>query len=119
MAKVRDRWGSQLVFICAAVGSAVGLGNIWRFPYLVGKYGGGAFLIPYFIMLFLIGIPCLLMEFGLGQHMQAGSIKAFAKINRKLRGIGLASLLCATLIVCYYTVVASWMTLKISFLTMY
>ena len=61
MAK-RERWPSKVIFIFAAVGSAVGLGNVWRFPYLAGKYGGGAFLVPYLLMLFILGIPLLIGE---------------------------------------------------------
>jgi len=76
----RERWSSKMIFIFAAVGSAVGLGNVWRFPYLADKYGGGAFLIPYIIMLFVLGVPLLIMEFAIGQKMQLGEVGAFKKI---------------------------------------
>jgi len=104
----RPRWSSKLIFIFAAVGSAVGLGNIWRFPYLAGKYGGGAFLIPYLIMLFVLGIPLLIMEFAIGQKMQLGAVGAFGKIKRKLSGIGLGGILCGFVVVSYYAVVMAW-----------
>ena len=69
----RERWGSRLLFIFAAVGSAAGLGNLWRFPYLAYKYGGGAFLLPYLAILLLIGVPMLLLEFAIGQRFQKGA----------------------------------------------
>ena len=104
----RDRWPSRTMFVFAAVGSAVGLGNIWRFPYLVGKYGGGAFLLPYLIALFLIGFPLILMEFALGQKMQQGAVGAMRKIDKKLSGIGLAAILSSFGVSCYYAVVMGW-----------
>ena len=70
----RDRWSSRTIFLFAAIGSAVGLGNVWRFPYLAGKYGGGAFLIPYILMLIVLGIPLLILEFAIGQRMQLGAV---------------------------------------------
>ncbi|MFH1317804.1 MAG: sodium-dependent transporter [Candidatus Omnitrophota bacterium] len=104
----RQRWPSRMIFIFAAIGSAVGLGNIWRFPYLAGKYGGGAFLIPYLIMLFLLGVPLLIMEFAIGQRMQVGAVGSFRKIKRKLAGIGLGSVLCGFIVVSYYAVIMGW-----------
>ncbi|MEM1283706.1 MAG: sodium-dependent transporter, partial [Chlamydiota bacterium] len=80
----RERWPSSTMFIFAAIGSAVGLGNIWRFPFLVGKYGGGAFLLPYCIMLFLVGFPLLILEFSIGQKMQLGAVGAFKKVGKNL-----------------------------------
>ena len=62
----RDRWGNRTLFIIATVGSCIGLGNIWKFPYLVFKHGGLSFIITYILMLFLIGIPMLLLELTLG-----------------------------------------------------
>ncbi|MEA2082017.1 MAG: sodium-dependent transporter [Elusimicrobiota bacterium] len=111
----RERWSSKMVFIFAAVGSAVGLGNVWRFPYLAGKYGGGAFLVPYIIMLFIIGVPLLIMEFAIGQKMQMGPIGALKKIQKKLAGIGLASVLCGFVVVSYYAVIMAWSILYMFF----
>lgn len=96
------------MFVFAAVGSSVGLGNIWRFPYLVGKYGGGAFLVPYVLLMFLLGLPLLILEFSLGQKMQQGAIGAFRRIHPKAKGVGLASVLCSFAVSCYYAVVISW-----------
>lgn len=68
----RDRWPSRTAFYLAAVGSAVGFGNVWRFPALAKDYGGGAFFIPYLLALFLIGLPVLILEISLGQVHQTG-----------------------------------------------
>jgi neurotransmitter:Na+ symporter, NSS family len=111
----RERWPSRTMFIFAAIGSAVGLGNIWRFPYLVGKYGGGAFLLPYFIMLFLVGFPLLILEFSIGQKMQQGSVGAFKKIGDKFSGVGLTALFGGFGVSCYYAVVMGWALLYTSF----
>ncbi len=104
----RLRWNSRLIFVFAAIGSAVGLGNIWRFPYLVGKYGGGAFLIPYIIMLLVLGIPLLILEFAIGQRMQLGAIGSFAKIKHKLSSIGFGAVLCGFVVCSYYAVIMAW-----------
>ena len=108
MNKSRDQWSSKMIFIFAAVGAAVGLGNVWRFPFLVGKYGGGAFLIPYLIMLCVMGVPLLILEFAVGQKMQAGAVKSFQKIHPALAGVGLCAVLCGFVISCYYAVVMAW-----------
>lgn len=108
MIKKRDRWPSRMMFIFAAVGSAVGLGNVWRFPYLVGKYGGGAFLLPYMLALFLVGFPLLIMEFALGQKMQQGAVGALGKIDKKLSGVGLGAVLSSFGVSCYYAVIMGW-----------
>ncbi|MCA8939094.1 MAG: sodium-dependent transporter, partial [Planctomycetes bacterium] len=72
----RVHWGSRSAFILAAIGSAVGLGNIWRYPHVAFNAGGGAFLIPYFIALFTAGIPLLMLEYGTGHKMRGSSPKA-------------------------------------------
>jgi len=108
MAK-RDQWSSNLGFLLAAIGSAVGLGNIWRFPYVAYENGGGAFLIPYFIALFTAGIPILMLEFALGHKKQASSPKAFKRIDTKWEWIGWWSVLFVMFgIVAYYIVVIGW-----------
>ncbi len=104
----RARWASRTVFVLAAVGSAVGLGNVWRFPYLAGKYGGGVFLVPYLLALFVVGVPVLMMEFAIGQKMQQGAIGSFTKLHPSWGGLGVLALLSSFIIVCYYAVVMAW-----------
>jgi len=104
----RARWRRRADFIFAAVGAAIGLGNVWRFPYIAFKYGGGAFLIPYFVALLTAGIPLLILEFGLGRMMQAGAPAAFAKVRKNLEWIGWLSLFAVMLIFLYYTVIMAW-----------
>ncbi len=104
----RQKWASRTVFILAAVGSAVGLGNVWRFPYLAARHGGGAFLLPYLIALLVVGIPLLTLEIGLGQTKQQGAIGAFRRAASNFGGLGLFALISAFIIVSYYGVVMAW-----------
>jgi len=87
MAK-RSVWGSKAGFLLAAIGSAVGLGNIWRFGYMAYKNGGGAFLVPYAVALVLAGIPLMILEYALGHREKASPPLAFARISRKWETIG-------------------------------
>ena len=82
----RETWGNRASFLLACIGSAVGLGNIWRFPYLCYKSGGGAFLIPYIIMLILCGLPLLFMELTMGQYTRQGPIGALGKMCPLFQG---------------------------------
>ena len=82
----RERWMNRPTFILAAIGSAIGLGNFWRFPYLTYKYGGAYFFFPYCVCLFLMGIPLLLQELSLGQKFQRGDISVFSLSVTILRG---------------------------------
>ena len=77
----RGHWGSRVEFLLSCVGYSVGLGNVWRFPFLAYENGGGAFLIPYGLMLALEGLPLFYMELALGQRMQKGSIKVWSDIR--------------------------------------
>jgi len=92
----------------AAVGSAVGLGNIWRFPYMCYEHGGGAFFIPFFIAIFTLGIPLMILEFTLGHWSRGGAPKAFAKIGRKWEWLGWWPLLVEFITVIYYSVIMAW-----------
>jgi len=105
---LRDRWPSRTAFIYAAIGSAVGLGNIWRFPFLAEKFGGGAFLIPFLIALFVAGIPLLILEFALGQKIQKGAVDSLAAIKKKLSGLGWWALFTAFIVISYYVVIMAW-----------
>ncbi|GMH38798.1 hypothetical protein BSKO_06696 [Bryopsis sp. KO-2023] len=104
----RVRWTSRSSFLLAAIGSAVGLGNIWRFPWLSFKYGGGIFLVPYLLALFLVGLPMLMVELGIGRVMQRGDVEAFGKIHRRARGVGISSILGGFIIAAYYVNIISW-----------
>jgi len=104
----RENWGSRVGFILAAVGSAIGLGNIWRFPYMAYDNGGGAFLIPYFFALVTAGIPILIMEFSMGHKMKGGAPLTMAKLNRKWEWLGWWQILISFIITVYYVVVISW-----------
>eukprot|EP00729_Bicosta_minor_P007766 gene7766-21655_t len=103
--KERDSWGSKTQFMLSCIGYAVGLGNVWRFPYLCYKNGGGAFLIPYALMLFLIGVPLFFLELSLGQRFQQGAWGCFRAMHPALSGIGGASLVVSFLVGLYYNVI--------------
>jgi len=104
----RERWPGRFSFIMAAIGSAVGLGNVWRFPYVAYKHGGGAFFIPYFVALLTAGIPLLILEFSVGQMMQGSAPKSLKKLNRNFEWVGWFALLVATLISIYYAAIMAY-----------
>jgi len=104
----RDKWSSRSSFIFASVGAAVGFGNVWRFPALAYEFGGGAFFIPYFLALFVIGIPLLILELALGQYYRTGDMGAFGGMHARLRGIGVASVGCSFGVVLYYVPLIAW-----------
>uniref|UniRef100_A0A9J7ZSW7 Transporter n=2 Tax=Cyprinus carpio TaxID=7962 RepID=A0A9J7ZSW7_CYPCA len=104
----RETWGRRLEFVLASIGYAVGLGNVWRFPYLCYRSGGGAFLIPYLIMLFLCGIPLLFMEFTVGQYTRLGPVHSLAKICPLFKGVGLATVVISYVLCTYYNVLMTW-----------
>lgn len=106
----RDRWGGRLAFYLAAIGSAVGFGNVWRFPALAKDYGGGAFFIPYLMALFVIGLPVLILEIALGQYHQAGNVACFGSFHPRFRGVGMCAIVCGFMLVVYYSMLLSWVT---------
>jgi len=112
----RPQWRTGIGFLFAAIGSAVGLGNIWRFPYIAYKNGGGAFLIPYLVALVTAGIPILMLEFALGHQKRASAPKAFSLIGRRWEWIGWWSVIFIMFgIMAYYTVVIGWCFNYLSF----
>lgn len=108
MIRQREQWGSNLGFILAAVGSAVGIGNIWRFPYIVGTNGGGAFLVTYFIVVFSFGLTFMLIELAVGRRYQSSILSAFEKIRKRFKWIGLLTVIVTFAILSYYLVILGW-----------
>ena len=107
--KVRETWNSHWGMIAAMIGTAIGLGNVWRFPYLCGKYGGASFLIPYVILLFGIAIFAMMCEWVLGRHTKRDPLGAFDKIKFPFgRDIGAWGIIGPFFLYSYYIVITSW-----------
>lgn len=108
--EVRRRGGfsSRRVFILAAIGSAVGLGNIWRFPYVAYENGGGAFVIPYLVALLTAGLPFLLLDYALGHRFRGSAPLSFARLRRGTEGFGWWQVAICTVIAVYYAAVIAW-----------
>ncbi|KAK1131811.1 hypothetical protein K0M31_015968 [Melipona bicolor] len=104
----RAKWSGKMQFFLSIIGYSVGLGNIWRFPYLCQQNGGGAFLIPFFVMLILEGVPLFLIELGLGQRMRQGALGVWNTIHPWLGGIGIASCIVTFFVALYYNVIITW-----------
>ncbi|XP_059584153.1 orphan sodium- and chloride-dependent neurotransmitter transporter NTT5 isoform X1 [Alligator mississippiensis] len=104
----RPAWSSKAQYILAQVGFSVGLGNVWRFPYLCHQNGGGAFLLLYLLLLFVIGIPLFFLELAAGQSIRQGSIGVWKHISPRLAGIGFASCVVCSFVALYYNVIIAW-----------
>ncbi|KAH8304397.1 sodium-dependent neutral amino acid transporter B(0)AT3 [Drosophila kikkawai] len=104
----RAAWSGKMQFFLSIIGYSVGLGNIWRFPYLCQQNGGGAFLIPFMIMLILEGIPLFLIELGIGQRMRLGALGVWNTIHPWLGGIGISSCIVTLFVALYYNVIITW-----------
>lgn len=104
----RDQWGSRLGFIMAAAGSAVGLGNLWKFPFLAGQNGGGAFVLVYFVILFLVGFTLMMAEITVGRFAQLNAIGAYRKIKAGWGWVGSLGVVAGFLILSFYSVIGGW-----------
>ena len=106
----RAKFGSKMGVILATAGSAIGLGNVWRFPYMAGENGGAAFIIFYILCVVILGLPCMVSEFIIGRHAQANTARAYNKVsgNRIWTLVGCLSVLTGFLITSYYAVVSGW-----------
>ncbi|XP_040563908.1 sodium-dependent proline transporter isoform X2 [Lepeophtheirus salmonis] len=113
----RGNWTGQLDFLLSCLGYAVGLGNVWRFPYLCYKHGGGTFLVPYFIMLFAIGIPCFFMEISIGQYSGNGPITLYSNLSPIFKGLGLSNFISSCFVGLYYNLIIAW-TIYYMFISM-
>ncbi|UCC83006.1 MAG: sodium-dependent transporter [Gemmatimonadota bacterium] len=108
-ARSREGWGTKTGFILAAVGSAVGLGNMWRFPYAVSDKGGAAFVILYIVMVFAVGVPIMLSEFAVGRRTRLSPIDALRETGGpRWISLGMLYVLTGFLILAYYSVIAGW-----------
>lgn len=111
----REQWGSRWGFILAAVGSAIGLGNIWRFPYVAYKNGGGAFLIPYMFALLTTGLSFVALEFVIGKKYRGSAPLSYFRINRHMEFVGWWQFLISFVIMTYYSVILGWAMSYIGF----
>lgn len=105
---IHERWSSHTVFILAVIGAAVGIGNIWRFPAVLGQNGGGAYLIPYLVAVFVFALPLMILEISAGRHFRGTVVSAFTSVKPSFRALGW--LVCAVifLILSYYLVITGW-----------
>ena len=110
MSNERGNFGSKIGIVLATAGSAVGLGNVWRFPYMVGEDGGAAFILIYIICILLLGLPGMICEFIVGRHAQANAAAAYDKLSggRPWKLVGYLGILTSTIILGFYAVVAGW-----------
>ncbi len=106
--KEREQWGSRAGFVLAAIGSAIGLGNIWRFPYVAYENGGGAFFIPYLIAMLTAGIPFMILEFGAGSRLKGSAPAIFSRLSPRWEWLGWWQILVSFTISIYYVAVVGW-----------
>ncbi|XP_043921460.1 sodium- and chloride-dependent transporter XTRP3 [Protopterus annectens] len=108
MSDTRQLWDNSFQFFFACISYAVGLGNVWRFPYLCQMHGGGGFLIPYLLMLILEGMPLLYLELAVGQHMRKGSIGSWKVVSPYLIGVGISGAVSSFYLCVYYNSIIGW-----------
>ena len=108
MEQNNDSFGSKIGAVLVAAGSAIGLGSIWRFPYIAGENGGGAFVLLYLICVLILGIPVMLSEFAIGTYTRKGPVKAYAQLSKWWKPLGYNSIIVSTLISGFYYIVAGW-----------
>uniref|UniRef100_A0A8C8IW03 Transporter n=1 Tax=Oncorhynchus tshawytscha TaxID=74940 RepID=A0A8C8IW03_ONCTS len=113
--KERGQWGNKVEFVLSVAGEIIGLGNVWRFPYLCYKNGGGAFFIPYLIFLFTCGIPVFFLETALGQYTSEGGVTCWRKITPLFEGVGYATQVIVALLNFYYIIVLAWAIFYLSY----
>ncbi len=101
-------WHSQRGFLYAVIGSAIGLGNLWRFPYVAYENGGSAFFLPYVLAMLSVGLPILIMEFAFGHHSQQRAPRAFSQLHRRFSSFGWFQVCLTAVIALYYSVILAW-----------
>ena len=106
--KTKNQWASKLGFIMATAGAAIGLGNLWKFPYLMGRNGGASFLAVYLFFICILGIPVMMIEMSLGRRTRHDPVQAYGDINSNARIVGVFGVAAAFLILSYYSVIGGW-----------
>ena len=104
----RNQWASKLGFIMATAGAAIGLGNLWKFPYLMGRNGGFPFLVAYLAFIVILGLPVMMTEMSLGRKTRHDPVQAYADIDPHARIVGIFGTLAAFIILSYYSVIGGW-----------
>lgn len=104
----RGKFSSSIGFILSSAGAAIGLGNLWKFPYVVGYNGGGLFIIFYIMFSIILGIPITLAEMSIGRTTQLSAAAAYKKLNNKWTFVGALGVLCSLILLFYYCVVGGW-----------
>lgn len=110
--KKRERFGSRIGFILVSAGCAIGIGNVWKFPYLCGQYGGAAFILIYLVFLLILGIPVMICEFAIGrkaQHSAALAYETLAPEGTRWHHLKWISIIGNYMLMMYYTTVCGWM----------
>ena len=110
MDKKRGNFSGGMGFVLAAAGSAVGLGNLWRFPYLAAQYGGGIFILVYIILALTFGFALLSTEIAIGRKTGSSPVLAYKKLNKKFSFLGYLAILVPIIILPYYCVIGGWVT---------
>jgi len=105
----QKQWASRIGFLLATAGAAIGLGNLWKFPYLMGANGGFTFLIVYLIFVVILGIPCMILEMSLGRYTGRDPIQSYKIVNPKAKIVGIFSVLAPFIILSYYSVIGGWL----------
>lgn len=108
-AEHRGRWASKLGFVLATAGAAIGLGNLWKFPYLMGKNGGFFFLVAYLVFAMLLGLPVMITEMTIGRMTQQNPVNAYRKLDKNSTFIGVIGVVAAFIILSYYSVIGGWL----------
>ena len=108
MEKKTSNFSGQIGFVLAAAGSAVGVGNLWRFPYLAAKDGGGLFLLIYLVLVLTFGFTLLTSDIAIGRRTKESAIRAYAKMRPKWKFLGVLTFLVPVLIMTYYAVIGGW-----------
>ena len=103
------QWGSRIGFLLATAGAAIGLGNLWKFPYLMGENGGFTFLVVYLIFVLILGLPCMMLEMSLGRYTGRDPIQSYKMVNPKAKIVGIFGVLAPFIILSYYSVIGGWL----------